>query len=428
MSTFILRGPVPPSSSMFYGRQSELAELTGLCEEDVRAYAIVYGARQTGKSSLLLRLQHNLPTEVAHTCLVNFQEIPRADSKTTYAFITTTVSRCLQAPDRPVHDSVQFGQALSDIIGQLGDKKLVLLFEELGALLPETRFDLANVLRASFTNRHTRPNLDRLMVIIAGSIEMYDLALASKDLSPLNNISEPIYLPDLGQTDAVVLVEHGLVRLGVEQKNARHLGELIYGHVAGYPYFTQHLAGQLEKELGRGQTLSGEHVEKAVDHTLVDNSLLQHMYNTLKEEELFESARELIEKKIRFSRVDGEMARLELIGLARKSGDYWQVRNSLFERALRGWLENAPKEMAEPETRPHITVVGNGNIVGDGNTNIEEIRNSTGVTIGDNSSTQIDQSQVKTEGGAIIEGDVEAGGDFVGRDQENFASTGNEKE
>jgi hypothetical protein len=337
MSIFILRGPVPPGSSMFYGRQSELAELTGLCEGDVSAYAIVYGARQTGKSSLLLRLQRNLSPEVAHTCLVNFQEIPRADSKTTYAFIATTVSRCLQAPDRPVHDSLQFGQALSDAIGQLGDKKLVLLFEELGALLPETRFDLANVLRAFFTNRHTRPNLDRLMVIVAGSIEMYDLA--SKDLSPFNNISEPIYLPDLNQADAVALVEHGLVRLGVGQENAHHLGELIYSHVAGYPYFTQHLAGQLEKELGRGHTLSEDHVEKAVEHTLVDNSLLQHMFNTLREEELFESARELVEKKVRFSRVDGEMARLELIGLARKSGKYWQVRNPLFERALRGWLE-----------------------------------------------------------------------------------------
>ena len=64
MSVFIYRGPLPPDSPMFRGRTTELTQLTRLCQREVEAYAIVYGGRQTGKTSLLLRLANNLPAHV----------------------------------------------------------------------------------------------------------------------------------------------------------------------------------------------------------------------------------------------------------------------------------------------------------------------------------------------------------------------------
>ncbi len=72
--TFIYRGPLPPNSPLFRGRRAEMKQLLDLCRVPVRAYAIVYGGRQMGKTSLLLRLAEQLPPSI-HTCRVDFQSI-----------------------------------------------------------------------------------------------------------------------------------------------------------------------------------------------------------------------------------------------------------------------------------------------------------------------------------------------------------------
>lgn len=56
MSAFIARGPLPPDSPLFRGRAAELARLSRLCQGELQAYATIYGGRQTGKTSLALRL------------------------------------------------------------------------------------------------------------------------------------------------------------------------------------------------------------------------------------------------------------------------------------------------------------------------------------------------------------------------------------
>jgi hypothetical protein len=51
---------------------------------------------------------------------------------------------------------------------------------------------------------------------------------------------------------------------------------------------------------------------------------------------------------VHFSRLDNEMTRLELLGLAGGSDGCWRVRNPLFERALVEWLEQPFQETPAP--------------------------------------------------------------------------------
>jgi hypothetical protein len=46
-----------PESPLFRGRQAELARLLRFCNGEVTAYIALYGGRQNGKTSLLLRLE-----------------------------------------------------------------------------------------------------------------------------------------------------------------------------------------------------------------------------------------------------------------------------------------------------------------------------------------------------------------------------------
>ena len=62
MTAFVYHGPLDPDtdSALFQGREEELKKLTEMCLGTVRHYAIVYGGRQTGKTSLMLRLEKQL--------------------------------------------------------------------------------------------------------------------------------------------------------------------------------------------------------------------------------------------------------------------------------------------------------------------------------------------------------------------------------
>src|SRR6185436_20934230 len=77
MGIFWSRGPLPPDSPLFRGRAVELQSLVQICREEVKAYHIVYGGRETGKTSLLIRLADQLPADL-QCCRVDFQELPSA--------------------------------------------------------------------------------------------------------------------------------------------------------------------------------------------------------------------------------------------------------------------------------------------------------------------------------------------------------------
>jgi hypothetical protein len=106
----------------------------------------------------------------------------------------------------------------------------------------------------------------------------------------------------------------------------------------GHPYLTQRLGGWLEEYLAAGESLTPAHLDRAVEQILRDDPLLRHVRKALDEQRLSAAARSLLNERLRFSRLDEEMARLELLGLAGESEGYWTARNRLLERGLQEWI------------------------------------------------------------------------------------------
>jgi len=335
MSVFVYRGPLAPDSPLFRGRTTELARLTRFSQGEVRAYAIVYGGRQTGKTSLLLRLATRLP-EPVRTCRVDFQGVPGATAPQVYTYLARRVASGLPHLTEviEVDDAPSLVEFLCQVVGQPGIGRLVLLLEELGALPQASREDLANVLRSIFTSRFDpscRP-LAKLMVVLAGGIELYELA--ATQVSTLHNICEAIYLPDLSEEEAVGLIADGLTGLGLLRTEAEVLGQAVHTHVGGHPYLTQCLGGLLEEYLASGESLTPAHVDSAAERLLSGDPLLHHLRKAVTEQHLLAAGKALLDGHVRFSRLDEEMARLELLGLAREADGCWTVRNRLLARAL----------------------------------------------------------------------------------------------
>ena len=339
MSEFAYHGPLGPESTLFRGRTTELERLARMCQGEIGAYAILFGGRQMGKTSLLLRLPRYLPT--VRTCRVDMQFIPGATSSQVYTYLAQRVATCLPQPTAVAfsYDAPGLITYLCDAISQPGMGCLTLLLEELGALPADSRHDLANVLRAIFVNRYEatcRP-LSRMMVVLAGGIELYDLA--ATEVSPLRNICEEIHLPPLAEAEAVGLVADGLQRLGTPVPGGRELGEKVYDHVGGHPYLTQRLGAMLEEGALAGNTPSVVQLDAALDSLLVDNQLVYHLHKAVREHDLLPACGDLIHEHVRFGRMNEAMARLELLGLAGNIAGYWRPANPLLARAMREWLD-----------------------------------------------------------------------------------------
>lgn len=347
---FTYYGPLAPEHPLFRGRSTELAWLTGLCQQEVQAYAIVYGGRQTGKTTLALRLSAYLSPTMP-ICRIDCQQLSLATPSRLYRHLANQVALTLGISTPPtVQDSSGLINFFCQTLTTTSIPRLVLLLEELGALPSSLQADLANILRAIFSSRFDRPGrpLARLMVIILGSIELYDLA--ATQVSTLHNVCEACYLPNLSQAEAIDLVIRGMVAQDISVADATTAGQLIYAQVHGHPYLTQYLGASLTKAGKVGQPFSTALAE-IVSKLRQENPLLNHLRHALKEYGLESAGRTLLNTRLRFSRLDEEMARLELLGLAHEKDGYWQPRNPLLAEILSNWLDDIGLIVSPPNPK-----------------------------------------------------------------------------
>ena len=295
MTSFIYCGPLPPDSPLFRGREAELSRLARLCRGELQAYAILYGGRQTGKTSLALRLMTHLPPESV-ACRVDFQETPGIASTQAYAHLARRVGEAVALDAGHVNEAeramflgvaemVADAPALTGFLCQALNRpwiqRFVLVLEELGALSLTTRHDLANVLRALFSGRFdpARRPLAKMLIVLTGSVELYELA--ATEVSTLHNICEAFYLDDLSEYDTVGLVADGLAEAGASGDVAETLGQEIYDWTHGHPYLTQHLGSLLADQCGDGGNLPSDCVTTSIEHLLRSDALLRHLRRAL---------------------------------------------------------------------------------------------------------------------------------------------------
>jgi hypothetical protein len=317
---FTRTGALAMHDPLFLGRAAELAQLEQACLNDHKSFMLVYGGRQNGKTSLLLRLEASLRErlpERVRVCRVDFQDIPRVTTNAAFQHLIAELRRNL--PHLPPAPATAGIPELRGFLEQAlaGDEvsRLVLLLDELARLPEATREDLAHVIRALHTHRLVSPALAKTQFILAGGLELYNLAIVQA--STLRNVCEIVRLGDLREADAVALIAEGLALIGVAHEQARLLGRAVYLRVAGHPYLTQRVGSLLAEAYLGGQALDEGLVEELCWGLLdEDDALLEHLRRSLAELQLEDAARRLLTASQRTSATDDYTARLELLGTA----------------------------------------------------------------------------------------------------------------
>lgn len=335
MGVFWYRGALPSDSPMFVGREKELARVARLCRSEVESYIIVLGARQSGKTSLLYRLGAHLGDR-AQVVPVNLQGLPGGESAEVFQCIAKELAAELRGEDHPT-DSVRSTSALKQLLCDLAPRRTtVVTIDEIGAVQPQAASDLANALR-SFHQDRLRPRysaLRRFIFVLAGGIELYDLA--ASNVSTLYNVSEQLYLGDLSRAESDVLLGKGFAELGIEPLVAQSLCDSIFHYACGHPYFTQRLGSFAEETLEtQGHVPTPDELENMASDLASGDANVVSLVNGLRKEGLWDEARRLTHgKSIPFSRIASVPCRLELLGLVRNEAGRCVVRNPIYEEVL----------------------------------------------------------------------------------------------
>ncbi len=362
MNNFYFRGPLPLGSPLYKGRTADLEKLIRWCEGEPRHYGIVFGARQSGKSSLLLRLEERL-TNSRVVCRTDFEYLSNAAPARIFSALAQGFSCALEGSNREleIRDALQLGDYLCGLLEAHPSTRIVLLVEELGALPKPSRLVLANALRAIFNDRvrPTRRALNRLMVIVAGNTELYDLTYT--EVSPFANICESHYLNDLSQSEAEELICDGLAEYGLQEFELQAAGRQIYDVAHGFPYLTHRLGHVLAEALDGGVAINSEIIRLGMNDMIMgDDSLIRHLERSLIEKNLFSAAQMLLKESPRFDRHDEQMALLELAGFIRPENGRWVVRNQLFAHAVEHWLKDFNIPEFEPLRTSLVRILNRG--------------------------------------------------------------------
>lgn len=339
---FVTEGPVHPGHPLFIGRETELQHMKTWMEE-ANAVGTVAGARQTGKTSLLLKLRHELQNKYKFV-YVDLEAIYNADIPTCFSYISQELldqlRACLSDGDlAPATDSQSFLTLLRQTATCAETIKIGIMLDEIGALPHETAVRLAHTIRAVHNNRFVRPEYARYIFILSGSTDI--LKLATNRLSPLRNVTDSVYTADLSAEETDDLLCRGFEGSGIVVPDS--VRQSIYRWTSGHPYLTQ-LMGKwlLEECQSRGMPPDTETVDTVVEKIIrEEDKNLPHTRRALTSghNRLVECVRTInLGKPVRFSRSNDTLAELELFGVIKSQHGQCAIRNNIYTEAIGRWL------------------------------------------------------------------------------------------
>jgi len=365
--SFKTRGPLLSSSDAdLIIDRPELRRALRLAQQpSVTQYIAFLSARQTGKTTLLLRMMDMLRDQYA--CIfVDLAVLRAQDTRACFRFVAFRLISELRewlsddflaaGPQvENIENSVDFTEFLRALADALSAPRIILMLDEVGALAPQVSDSFFNALRTVFTQgRGLNTQLAKYLFVFSGAVDLYSLTYGTN--SPLN-ICEKLYLQDFDVADTQHIVRQ-FERLNVQvpDEAASH----IHGLAGGHPYLTMRLCALLEH--AQVTTLTPEAIDRAAQQMLIEDDNIRHVIIELERRpaERRKLRSILIEgRETPFSRNDPVLASLEMIGAIRASQPC-QVRNQLYERALRQYYaaseRQAPAPIAAAEPAEDIAV------------------------------------------------------------------------
>ncbi len=360
---FKTRGPLLPQdgAGIAIDRQELRRALRLAQQPSVTQYIAFLSARQTGKTTLLLRLIELL--QGRYVCVFVDLAVLRAENtRACYQFVgarlVAEIGELLDAdvalPD-PSHvdNSVEFLEFLRELADVVPTGRIIVLLDEVGALAPEVSDSFFNTLRTVFTQgRGLSSQLAKYLFVFSGAVDLYTLTYGAN--SPLN-ICEKLYLRDFDRLQVANLVGQ-FASLGV--KVPEGAADMMYNWTGGHPYLTMRLCALLERT--DTKVLTAQAIEQAAHQLLIEDDNIRHVIHEL-ERRPAERRRlrgiVMDGKKLPFSRNDPIAASLEMIGVVRASQPC-SVRNQLYERALQLYFAQRAEE--EPVSLTPSELRGSG--------------------------------------------------------------------
>ncbi len=338
-AVFRTRGPLQPSvdGDLVIDRPALQRALRIARQPSVTQYIALLSARQTGKTTLLLRLRDLLQDYYA-CVFVDLSVLSAQDTSACFGYVAFRLQSELREllgdglpmlETRQIDSSVGFIEFLRELADTAAAPRIIVLVDEVGALSPQVSNSFFNTLRTVFTEGRGLTNrLSKYLFVFSGAVDLYTLTSGSN--SPLN-ICEKIYLDDLDLED-VRRITAQFARLGIPVEDG--VAERVYHHAAGHPYLTMRLCALVESQLPEHVSLP--QIDAAAEALLIEDDNIRHIIREL-------DARPAESRRLRailmesepvlFSRNDPVLASLEMIGVIRPVQPI-QVRNRLYERAL----------------------------------------------------------------------------------------------
>jgi len=333
--------------------REELGEIVRLATQTtVSNYVAVLSSRQTGKTTLLYHARADLVGAGFAVVLIDLSVLRNQDEAACYGFVSTQIRNALRSrgekgwpDDRPtVKGPVDFLNFLRESAERASTPRIVVMLDEVGALLPEVSDSFFNTIRSVFNSaKGTEPIFRKYLFLFCGAVDLYYLTFGMN--SPLN-ICEKVYLSDFSR-EGVHRLASNFERTG--SKIGDDFADRIYEQARGHPYLTQRICVILERQ--SLPVLTRANVDDAVELMLQGDDNLSHIIRQLERElEAKRLLREIIQqgRQVRFSRNNPLISQLEMIGVIRE-GIYCQVRNPIYEQVLEPYLRLTTEP--EPERR-----------------------------------------------------------------------------
>ena len=310
-------------------------------QPSVTQYVALLGARQTGKTTLLLRLRDLL--QDSYACVViDLSVMRQQDARACFRYLAFCLANEMRDlftngtrfPETyPIEGAVEFVEFLRSLAASSPTPRIVVMLDEVGALSPEVSDTFFNTLRTVFTQGRALNNqLAKYLFVFSGAVDLYALTFGT--ISPLN-ICEKIYLQDLELADVRTIVgQFGKLDVRVAPGTA----ERVYEWAGGHPYLTMRLCALMETA-GLSE-VTPQAVDDMAGQMLVEDDNILHVIHELDKRpaERRKLHAILLEGSVMpFSRNDAVLAALEMIGAIRAMQPP-VVRNRLYERALRAYF------------------------------------------------------------------------------------------
>ncbi|MBI3537350.1 MAG: AAA-like domain-containing protein [Chloroflexi bacterium] len=339
---FKTRGPLDAESdAALIVDRPELATLLRATQSPtVDAYYAILSARQTGKTTLLYQLRARLRARGYGVALLDLSGVREQPEPEFYRFVASQIQSELDPilprklksfadADLP-HSPIEFRKMLFEFARQVQVARLVILIDEVEGVPDAFADAFFGTIRNIFSSRRKEDEapFEKYFFVFCGAKELHRLTTGPN--SPLN-IAERLYLQDFSLAGVKKLVA---VFTRAKIRAPGETAQWVYDQTRGHPYLTQKLCATLEQ--ARPATITSAHVLRATQDILRSDDHLEKMLIQIAAEAPSENLIKAIlqNKQVRFSRLQPEVARAELLGALRDAGNC-VIRNPIYEAALR---------------------------------------------------------------------------------------------